>query len=349
MSAMLGEMLLKVGALKPEQLDQALQAQAIYGGRLGTNLVEMGFLSEEELARALYEKLGVPCVEPAQLNGLPPEMLALIPAELVARYRALPVAASGRRLTVAMADPSDFRAIEEIGFVTGMVVQPRVCSDLRLSLALERYYGIKRAVRYIPVEGGARSRYANPSSPEGVASDRGGDPMAGAHWEEEEEPLDARLLAERFSSATTAAEVLSILMRYLASEFDVGAFLKLKGGAVSGVRALGAGVDPERAAAFASPVGEIPLLKSVAEERSFVVGEVVTGDGNDKLFSALGVAAPAVAALLPVSLDGRVAAVVCVCDRQGRLSGGAFDLQRVTSMAELAFAMTCLRKQIHSC
>ncbi|GFO53600.1 general secretion pathway protein GspE [Geomonas sp. Red276] len=348
MSAMLGEMLLKVGALKPEQLDQALQAQAIYGGRLGTNLVEMGFLSEEELARALHEKLGVPWVEPAQLNDLPPDLLALIPAELVARYRVVPVAVSGRRLTLAMADPSDFRAIEEIGFVTGMVVQPRVCSELRLSLALERHYGIKRAVRYIPVEGGFRSRFTAPSSPRG-AKERGGELMADAHWEEGEEPLDARLLAERFSSATSAAEVLSILMRYLASEFDVGAFLKLKGGVVSGVRALGAGVDPERAAAFASPIDEIPLLASVVKERSFVVGEVATGDGNEKLFTALGVAPPAVAAMHPLSLDGRVAAIVCVCDRQGRLSGGAFDLQRVTSMAELAFAMTCLRKQIHSC
>ncbi|HJV36281.1 MAG TPA: hypothetical protein VJ604_14490, partial [Geomonas sp.] len=133
---MLGEMLLKVGALTEEQLQQVLHAQAIYGGRLGTNLVEMGLVEEEDLARVLNEKMGVPHIDLAALNSVPAEVLSLVPSEMVQRYRVLPVEVKGRKLTLAMEDPSDFGALDDIGFVTGLVVVPRVCSELRLALAL---------------------------------------------------------------------------------------------------------------------------------------------------------------------------------------------------------------------
>jgi len=160
MSERLGEMLLHNGALTEAQLEEVLSAQSIYGGRIGTNLLEMGLVSEEDLGRMLNEKLGVPCVEAASLEAVAPALVALIPLEMARNYRVLPIALEGRRLTVAMADPSDFRAIDEIGFATGLVVVPRVCPELRLSLALEHYYGLKRTVRYIPVEGGARTTVA---------------------------------------------------------------------------------------------------------------------------------------------------------------------------------------------
>jgi hypothetical protein len=161
MSTRLGEMLLHVGALTEEQLQQVLSAQSAYGGRIGTNLVEMGLLSEDDLGRLLNEKLGVPCVEPASLEQVSPSLIALLPQEMVQRLQVLPVAREGKRLTLAMKDPADFNAIDEVGFFTGLVIVPRVCTELRLSMALERYYGIKRVLTFIPVAGGMRTRMAN--------------------------------------------------------------------------------------------------------------------------------------------------------------------------------------------
>jgi hypothetical protein len=160
MAVRLGEMLLHGGALTEEQLEEALSAQSVYGGRLGTNLVEMGLLSEDELARLLNQKLGVPSVDAASLELVPAALIGILPKEMVQRFRVLPVALDGKRLTLAMADPADFSAIDEIGFVTGLVIVPRVCSELRLTMALERYYGIKRSIRFIPVAGGVRTRMA---------------------------------------------------------------------------------------------------------------------------------------------------------------------------------------------
>ena len=161
MSERLGDMLLHVGALTQAQLEEVLSAQSIYGGRLGTNLVEMGLVSEEDLARLLNEKLGVPSVDAASLERVPESVLAILPVEKVRRFQVLPIALDGKKLTLAMADPSDFSAIEELGFFTGMVIVPRVCSELRLAMALERYYGIKRTLHFIPVSGGVRTRMVN--------------------------------------------------------------------------------------------------------------------------------------------------------------------------------------------
>jgi hypothetical protein len=165
-------MLLQVGTLTEEQLEQVLSAQSVYGGRIGTNLVEMGLLSEEHLGRLLNEKLGVPCVEPASLEQVPDLVIAILPQEMVQRLQVLPVALEGKRLTLAMKDPSNFGAIDEVGFFTGLVIVPRVCSERLFYLALERYYGIKRVLNYIPVAGGMRTRMAGMTgaSPEIIAS-----------------------------------------------------------------------------------------------------------------------------------------------------------------------------------
>ncbi|GFO58685.1 general secretion pathway protein GspE [Geomonas silvestris] len=157
MAERLGEMLLQEGTLTATQLEEALSAQSIYGGRIGTNLLEMGLVSEEELGRLLNQKLGVPCVTAASLESVPASVIEALPAELARRFRVVPVAQEGRKLSVAMADPADFHAVEELGFATGLVIVPRVCPELRLSVALEHYYGIKRALRYIPMPEGART------------------------------------------------------------------------------------------------------------------------------------------------------------------------------------------------
>jgi hypothetical protein len=79
-------MLVKIGALTEEQLKQVLAAQSIYGGKFGTNLVEMGFVREEDLAVVLSEKLGAPFVDATELDAIPKQVLDVIPLEMVQRY-----------------------------------------------------------------------------------------------------------------------------------------------------------------------------------------------------------------------------------------------------------------------
>lgn len=151
MTIKLGEMLIKAGSLAPDQLEEALKYQVIFGGRLGTNLIEMGYIDEENLARVLSEKLGVPYVPADRLNSISPEVIKVIPKGIAQKYKVVPLALDRNRLTLVMTDPSDLQALDEISFITGFVIKPMVSPEIRLVLALEKFYGIKRDLRYIPV------------------------------------------------------------------------------------------------------------------------------------------------------------------------------------------------------
>ena len=164
MAPKIGELLVSEGLLTRKQLDEALKSQVIFGGRLGTNLVEMGLLQEENLLSTLSKQLEMPYVTSEQLMSVPPEVIKLIARELVEEYKIIPLSLEKKRLTLAMADPADLSAIDAISFITGYIILPVVCSELRLILAMEQYYGIKREIRYIQLQGGtgARSRESAP-------------------------------------------------------------------------------------------------------------------------------------------------------------------------------------------
>src|SRR6266568_8528642 len=161
MAQKIGELLVSEGLLTRKQLDEALKSQVIFGGRLGTNLVEMGIVEEQDLLLTLSKQLEIPFVSSEQLMAVPAEAIKLIPREMAEEYKIVPLSLEKKRLTAAMADPSDLSAIDAISFITGYIILPVVCSELRLLLALEQYYGIKREVRYIQLSGGSgRSRGA---------------------------------------------------------------------------------------------------------------------------------------------------------------------------------------------
>ncbi|QXE90166.1 GspE/PulE/PilB domain-containing protein [Geomonas subterranea] len=348
MSVKLGEMLLKVGALTKAQLDQVLHAQAIYGGRLGTNLVEMGLVAEEELAHVLSEQVGAPCVEPAELSTIPDQVLRLVPFELVQRYRVVPLAIEGKRLTLAMVNPHDFKALEEIGFVTGLVIKPRICPELRLNVALERFYRITRPTRFIKVEGGLRTRFEAEGDEAGFAN-----PLENRELVPVGEPVFAdritvKDLAGTMSAAVSEKEVVQALVGYIGGEFDRGGFLRLKSGTAVGVQAVADGVPVEGFSGFEVEIGKMAHLQRMVQEKGLVLCEFATGDAEGSLVRAMGGKLPAPALLLPVSLGEHVVGVICASDSKGRLGGSAFELQRVGVMAELSLEMLSLRRKIQS-
>ncbi|HWI41901.1 MAG TPA: hypothetical protein VNX25_10480 [Verrucomicrobiae bacterium] len=151
MAVRIGEMLLKAGLITAAQLDEALKNQVIFGGRLGTNLIEIGAVKEEDLARVLGEKLGVPYAPPQMLNSVPAEVIRLLPKSIAQQYRVIPFHLEKNRLSLVMADPSDLSAVDEIAFITGFIVRPFVASEVRIALALERYYQVRRDMRYIKI------------------------------------------------------------------------------------------------------------------------------------------------------------------------------------------------------
>jgi hypothetical protein len=136
----LGQLLVARGWITVQQLNRALQNQAVVGSRVGTCLLEMEALSEENLLKGLSEQLGVPAVGLDDLRGIPDEVLALLPDKIARRCRAVPFRLVGSRLDVAMMEPRNLAAQDEIAFASGKRVNVHVANELRIVEALERYY-----------------------------------------------------------------------------------------------------------------------------------------------------------------------------------------------------------------
>jgi hypothetical protein len=150
----LGELLVSHGLITSEQLEDALFAQKQFGGRLGTNLVELGFISDGELANVLSEQLKIPCAKPQLLASIPKEVIAKLPKNLASKYRAIPLRFHGGELHLAMADPQNFAQVDELAFALGVRVKPHVVTEVALNYALERYYGLRRETRLMQAAAG---------------------------------------------------------------------------------------------------------------------------------------------------------------------------------------------------
>lgn len=147
----LGQLLVEKGLVTEKILAEGLQRQVIFGGRLGTNLLEMGAVTEDGLMKLLALQFNVAYAEPKHFENIPKPVLDSVPKELLEKYRIIPIALDGKRITLAMTDPHKLDVVDEVAFQTNMIVQPVIASELRIVQALEKYYNIRREARYIAV------------------------------------------------------------------------------------------------------------------------------------------------------------------------------------------------------
>ncbi|MCU0232298.1 MAG: hypothetical protein MUC67_13170 [Acidobacteria bacterium] len=136
MSKKLGDLLVEQGRVTPLELQEALRAQRIFGGSLGTHLLQFGFLTEAELGAALEEVHGVPAVSRAELLAALPGLFALLPVDFARRHRALPFRIEGDALHLALQNPADSLALHEAAFLTGYRVVPHVAPEAVIRDAL---------------------------------------------------------------------------------------------------------------------------------------------------------------------------------------------------------------------
>ncbi|TAN39309.1 MAG: type IV-A pilus assembly ATPase PilB [Nitrospirae bacterium] len=139
MAVKLGQLLIASSIISEEQLKQALNVQRKDGGRLGTNLVKLGFLTEDKLVAFLSKQYGVPSINLSDYK-IDAAVLKLVPAEMAKKYLIMPIARVGATLTVALADPSNVFAIDDVKFMTGYNVEVVVSSESAIIGAITNYY-----------------------------------------------------------------------------------------------------------------------------------------------------------------------------------------------------------------
>ncbi len=138
-SSRLGELLVKENVITPIQLKNALDAQRGSGARLGHELARLGYIEESELTSFLSKQYGVPSVNLESIE-IPQEVLKLVTRDVVTRHQVIPINKTGNTLMVAMADPSNVYAIDDIKFGTNLSIDVVVASEQAISEAIEKYY-----------------------------------------------------------------------------------------------------------------------------------------------------------------------------------------------------------------
>jgi len=139
MAVRIGELLLKEKRITPAQLQEALNYQKANGGKLGVNLVKLGLVSDEEITALLSRQYGVPSINLATFE-VDPAVVKLVPAETAQKYQVLPISRSGATLTIAMTDPTNVFAMDDIKFMTGYNVEPVVASETAVLEAIKKHY-----------------------------------------------------------------------------------------------------------------------------------------------------------------------------------------------------------------
>src|SRR5262245_27173596 len=139
MAVRLGELLLREKRVTPTQLQEALNHQRSNGGRLGSSLVKLGILTDDDITSLLSRQYGVPSIKLAEFDP-DPAVVRLIPVETASKYNVLPVGRTGTTLTLAMTDPTNVFAMDDIKFITGLHIEPVVASDTAIRDAIAKYY-----------------------------------------------------------------------------------------------------------------------------------------------------------------------------------------------------------------
>jgi hypothetical protein len=371
MTLKLGELLLKEKMVTPGQLEEALKNQVVYGIRLGSSLVEMGYIDEEALARLLSKKLGVPCVGRKELAAVPKELLRNFPRTLVVEHQVVPLKLEGNRLSLAMTDPTDFKAIDEVGFVTGHVVLPHIAPDVQMSWALATYYRISSGqTRYQMVADQRRKSDASaPAKPATISmpafSETGEllnvtipaefEGFASLHGDQQDDPL---LLAESsvsytvdrlsmdFAGARSRDDVANVFINYLGQEFTACALFIVRGNRAVGWRGVSSG---ERLAGFTELsllLSKPSVVRDVVESRSFTMGPLIHTPENRQVLKALNLRSETSLLVLPVIMLSKVVATVLVTADMDCLGRRLAELQKLVRKASLAFEMLIIKNKI---
>lgn len=321
MAMKLGEALVKEGLVTRQQLDLALQRQVQFGGRIGTNLVELRVLGEDELTKFLGKFFRTPAVLPDMIASIDEETLSSISADIVDKYKILPFKKERNRLHAAVLNPKNMKEIDELRFMTGFDIVPYVITELRLLYALEKYYDIKRELRYVSV--------ADRFNPE---------------EEVKEEPVDKIKVA--FSEVKETEEIAGILLQAAYKVATrIGIFV-LKGGSIIGWKGRGLSIDDFAITEDRLREEEFSIFSDVLKRRNYYRGPVLNIKGNAPLIKLLS-GTPQDALLMPVNIREKVIALLYVDNgNKSVLNANVGYLSKIVSMAGIAFEIMLLKKKI---
>jgi len=372
-----GSMLVKHQVITEAQLEEALRNQVIFGGKIGTNLIELGYITADRLAGYLSKNKGVPAATSGDLESISPEVIALLPADVVKKHQVIPISLEKKRLTVAMSDPADLATIDRLSFMTGMYINAVVIPELLLHLAMERYYKIRRETRYIAI---AKDMRRGPQSmeiealnaPLSVPAKPASKPAPlppmveeiieipgdfdGFHKVEIPELLEEPEVVEPetgynitdlcndLAGATTRDAIGEALMEYLRRRYFRSALFLPKDPFLTGWLAAAEEGYLEDFSEVKIEMSAPSSFLQIIESKNFFIGQLLSPTDLKAASAVGGKDQPAI--LLPIVLMNRVVAILCVVDTLEGLTRGLNELQKIAVKSAMAFEILIMRNKI---
>lgn len=349
MGTALLDLLVESGLINSEHFEEALRNCMLSGGQVSTSLLEIGLVKEDQLARFLSRRLSVPFFDPLPLTAIPDEVLALVSSETAIKHRVLPLNGDRQGLSLAMADPSDTEAIEDLTHLTGCIIKPLAAPEMRLLKAVQEYYRVtlsprdQRLLELCEVKEVPSSTLSFEVEEEGELEE--------AEIIDDDDLVDGldlgmSELAVVLSGVRDRQEVAQILIRRMGQEFERAAVFLVRENEITGWKAVCQQQEIADFEQLSIPLGFPSVLKTVVEGKSFYLGPIDSEGLNEQLLQGLGGEKPEAALLVPLILEGRVVNLLYGDGRPEQLVSQVGALQQLQEMAGLAFRILILKNRL---
>lgn len=347
----IGEILVGAGVISVETRDSVLEYQEWNHVSFGTALLEAGKLPENLLLRALSVQFSVPGASAADLESIPPEILALVKSRIAERHSVIPFRKVGRTLHVAMARPSDEPAIRSIALLTGLTVVPHVALAVRVALAIEKHYGVQAAAHFKALAdalgeasvAAARKASADPPltpAPPLVAL-RAVEPVAARPpalppWQE---------LTDGLCEIRNPDQLAVVLLGFLKETVGPAALYRVRGDDAVLWRAWPASA---LAPSLAIPFSASSLFASLRNAAEVFAGPCPDTRENRQIFASVGGRLPGNVVVVPVNLNERTVLYVVAQPGGGELPLDTPSLERLAKITATALGLVALHRRLLS-
>ena len=325
----LSSLLSRDGVIDVKRMEQAFQRQVIYGGALDTILLETGEITEERLLPYLSMACGLPPVDKALLEALGKGELdsrvhKLCSEALAARYHVVPIGFDGEALRVLVADPVDLARLEELATELRTAVQPYVAPEYRFFVTREQVYGSATPSRFASLASKQDANLAKRASQKRAASEAPAtrepakeqepepSPLVSAEVRVDPTPLPATEASAALAEARGRDEVFMLLLRAARSHAWYAGLLVVRQGIATGRLAIeGRRVETEEITRVRIALDAPTAFGTTVESGAPYIGPVATGhEATDDVLRLMGGVVPPSALILPVSIRGRIVALV---------------------------------------
>jgi type II secretion system (T2SS) protein E len=363
----LGDMLIAEDLITSEQLDQAVQCQVLFGGRLGINLLELGFIAEDQLRDLLEKKYGVDSIVREDFLDIPEKIINLLSRDKAEKHKAIPVKVTDDSLVIAMLDPLLESAIRDLTKSTGKSVRTCIALELDIYWALEKYYAVKRDARLINLDHWLEhqrnekktvqrvkeeSPHSEPLLPDlgSITSIEGVPKDLSDFWDRvgrsgHPEHLLPRVFHD-LEMAETRDEIAQIILDFSALSFKRSMLFVVNEDMLFGWDARGENVDNRVALAVMIPLSRRSMFKTVVETGAYFLGPVPNSAISRRFISALGTDRPKTVVLLPILISGKAISILYADMGDGaRVKVLLPPVQRVLSKAGHAFERLILKEK----